>query len=166
MRICYKLLFLVILLLLTGCSSRTVTTPSKPVPIAHSGTINLNNLPKVKQRLYSQYREWKGVDYRIGGLDKSGIDCSGFAYVTYRSKLGMELPRTTELQADTGTFVEKSALQTGDLVFFKTGMFVRHVGIYLENRRFLHASTSKGVVISSLDNVYWKAKYWKAKRVR
>jgi len=61
--------------------------------------------------------------------------------------------------------VSRSALRTGDLVFFKTGIFIRHVGVYLERGRFLHASTSHGVMISELGDVYWKSRYWKARRI-
>jgi probable lipoprotein NlpC len=123
------------------------------------------NAEAVKEKLYAQYRQWKGTKYKIGGLSKNGIDCSGFIYVTFKSKLGVVLPRSTESQAELGKSVGKSQLRTGDLVFFKTGLFVRHVGVYLERGKFLHASTSQGVMISELDDGYWKSAYWKAKRI-
>lgn len=123
-------------------------------------------IESIKEKLYAQYAQWKGVRYKLGGLNKKGIDCSGFVFVTFKSKLGIVLPRTTNLQVATGKDIERNQLQAGDLVFFKTGPFFRHVGIYLEHDKFLHASTSLGVTISKLDNVYWKSKYWKAKRIR
>lgn len=119
----------------------------------------------VKKKLYAQYGEWKGTKYEIGGLSRKGIDCSGFVYVTFKSKLGVILPRSTELQAEAGKSVGRSQLRTGDLVFFKTGWFDRHVGIYLDRGKFLHASTSSGVRISGLDEDYWKSAYWKARRI-
>jgi probable lipoprotein NlpC len=61
--------------------------------------------------------------------------------------------------------VSRAALRTGDLVFFKTGIFIRHVGVYLERGRFLHASTSQGVMISEMGDAYWKLRYWKARRI-
>jgi cell wall-associated NlpC family hydrolase len=64
-----------------------------------------------------------------------------------------------------GKKVSQNNLKPGDLVFFKTGLFSRHVGIYLDKRKFLHASTSVGVTISSLDNQYWKKNYWKSVRI-
>jgi cell wall-associated NlpC family hydrolase len=128
--------------------------------------IHLSNTPLVKKALYAQFDEWKSVRYRLGGLTKKGIDCSGFVYVTYRNQLGITLPRTTELQSTVGRKVSQQNLHAGDLVFFKTGFFTRHVGIYLENRKFLHASTSQGVMISSLDNAYWSEKYWQSIRVK
>lgn len=120
----------------------------------------------IKKKLYEQYAQWKGTKYKLGGLNKNGIDCSGFVFITFKTRLRIVLPRTTHLQVATGSNVERSQLQAGDLVFFKTGKFKRHVGIYLEHGKFLHASTSQGVTISRLDNNYWKSKYWKAKRIK
>lgn len=120
----------------------------------------------VKQDLYSQYSEWKTVNYRLGGLSKNGIDCSGLVYLTFRDKFGIELPRSTEKQILSGQTVDDQAnLKAGDLVFFKTGIWPRHVGIYLEQNKFLHVSTKKGVIISRLDNPYWRKRYWQAIRV-
>ncbi len=75
------------------------------------------------------------------------------------------LPRTVDEQRKLGFAVKKSQLKVGDLLFFKTGWSSRHVGIYIGNNEFMHASTSQGVMISSLDNSYWKQKYWQARRL-
>ena len=115
--------------------------------------------------LYAQYESWKGTPYRLGGLNKKGVDCSGLVYLTFKEKFGIIIPRTTATQVKRGQRVYIGELQTGDLVFFKTAWRTRHVGIYLSNGKFLHASTSKGVMISRLDNVYWKKKYWRAQRI-
>ena len=110
--------------------------------------------------------EWKSVNYRFGGLSKDGIDCSGFVYLTFRDKFDIELPRTTKQQLLSGQTIDDQAdLKAGDLVFFKTGIWQRHVGIYLEQKKFLHVSTRKGVIISRLDNPYWRKKYWQAVRI-
>lgn len=119
----------------------------------------------LKNKLYDQFQEWQGVRYQLGGLSKRGIDCSGFVYITYRSRLGVHLPRTTQLQSKLGKEISQRNLKTGDLVFFRTGRATRHVGIYLENNKFLHASLSQGVTISHLDNTYWKSNYWKSVRI-
>ncbi len=118
-----------------------------------------------KSALYDQYHDWKGTKYRYGGMSKNGVDCSGFVYLTFRSKFGVELPRMTLNQSQTGEGISRRELKTGDLVFFRTGSSKRHVGIYMEKRMFLHASSSNGVMLSSLDNNYWASKYWKARRV-
>jgi cell wall-associated NlpC family hydrolase len=117
------------------------------------------------QRVIKEAKTYKGTRHVMGGLSHSGIDCSGFTYLTFHSKLGCKLPRTTKLQAKTGDKVARNNLHTGDLVFFKTGFFVKHVGIYLDESRFLHASTSQGVMISSLKEKYWKKRYWTARRI-
>jgi len=148
--------------MLAGCGQ----APVKEAPAYPTGPrVDLANSALVRQELYTQYRQWKGTRYEIGGLSRRGIDCSGFMYVTFKSKLGVVLPRSTERQAELGRGVSRNELRSGDLVFFRTGMFVRHVGVYLERGRFLHASTSQGVMISELDDIYWKPRYWKARRI-
>lgn len=103
--------------------------------------------------------------YRDGGLDREGVDCSGFVQMTFRQQLGIRLPRTTSQLAALGVDVSRDELSMGDLVFFRTGDDKQHVGIYLENGLFLHASTSKGVTISRLVNSYWRSRFWRASRV-
>jgi cell wall-associated NlpC family hydrolase len=120
---------------------------------------------RVKNILIKQEKDWHGTPHRMGGLSRRGIDCSGFVCITFRDKFGIDLPRSTGSQEDIGPPVKQKELQYGDLVFFKTGLFARHVGIYVGNRQFIHASTSKGVTRDTLDDYYWSGKYWKAKRV-
>jgi len=117
------------------------------------------------KKLYSFYNEWQGVKYKFGGNSKSGIDCSALIQKAFKDKLDLVVPRTTLLQSKLGFEIDKSQLNTGDLVFFKTGKNSRHVGIYLEDGKFIHASTKRGVSISSLDNVYFKRHYWKSQRI-
>ena len=81
------------------------------------------------------------------------------------SYMGKKVPRTTSQLSNLGTRIKKDQLRPGDLVFFKTGIKIRHVGIYVEKGKFLHASTSKGVIISRLNNVYWNKHFWQARRV-
>ncbi|MDQ7010987.1 MAG: NlpC/P60 family protein [Mariprofundaceae bacterium] len=123
------------------------------------------HVSSVRQGLLAYYDTWKGVPHRMGGLSRRGIDCSGFVYRAYRDVFGITLPRSTQLQARTGDDVPLRRLSAGDLVFFRISRSTRHVGIYLGNARFMHASKSRGVMISSLDNPYWRAAYWRARRV-
>lgn len=119
----------------------------------------------VKSRLMDQYADWKGVRYRLGGNTKRGIDCSSFVQRTFREQFGLELPRATWQQSKVGKAVPRGQLRTGDLVLFRAGSTGRHVGIYIGNNQFVHASTSGGVMISSLDDSYWKSRYNTARRV-
>lgn len=111
------------------------------------------------------YKNWSGVKYEYGGNSKNGIDCSSFIQKAYEDNFDIALPRTTDLQAKAGIEINKSQLEIGDLVFFKTSSSSNHVGIYLEDGKFMHASTTIGVTISYLDNVYFDKYYWKAQRI-
>jgi hypothetical protein len=115
--------------------------------------------------LRKEFTYWQGTPYRLGGNSKKGIDCSAFVQNVYHDGFNITLPRTTKTQVNKGYLVYKNQLRVGDLIFFKTGWRTRHVGIYIGNNEFIHASTSQGVITSSLDNVYWKNKYWQARRI-
>ncbi len=154
------LLILLILSLLAGCGSPKVEMPEETYEDR-----SLRNSSFVKRELYDQYEEWKGTRYRMGGLNKNGIDCSGFVYVTFKRRFGIALPRTTKEMVRLGITIDAGDWRAGDLIFFKTGIFDRHVGVYIDDGQFLHASTSQGVVISELDNPYWHSAYWKTKRI-
>lgn len=139
---------------------------SKPIYIVAKQHKKLRSQDgKIVRLLYSQYREWKWTPYRMGGLSKNGIDCSGFVYLTYRSLADRKLPRTTRQQVKLGRAVALQDLRAGDLLFFKTGWATRHVGIYIQDGKFLHASTNKGVIISRLSEKYWRKAFWVAKRL-
>lgn len=87
--------------------------------------------------------------------------------VTFKDLFGIDLPRTTTEQAKAGERISKDELRTGDLVFFKTGRGPngKHVGVYVKNGQFLHASTKGGVIYSDLDSPYWSKAFWQARRL-
>lgn len=110
-------------------------------------------------------KKYMGVKYVWGGESPSGFDCSGYMQYVF-SKNGISLPRTAAEQYQKGTWVNKANLKAGDLVFFSTYKSgASHVGIYLGNGDFIHASTSKGVTISDLSSTYYAQRYLGAKRV-
>lgn len=117
--------------------------------------------------LSEQQARWKGVRYRLGGVSRQGVDCSGFIQVTFRDLFGIHLPRMTVDQAKKGRKIAKSELQAGDLVFFNTGRGPngKHVGVYVKNGRFLHASTKGGVIYSELGSPFWSKAFWQARRL-
>lgn len=108
-------------------------------------------------RLNPEIKTWLGTPYRSGGNDRKGIDCSGFVCKVYQSVFQITLPRTCLEQYRTCRFIQRNELQPGDLVFFNPGTkAVSHVGIYVGDGRFAHASVSGGVVISALDTAYYR----------
>jgi len=111
-------------------------------------------------------KAYLGVPYVWGGSSPSGFDCSGFVQYVF-AKHGISLPRTSKQQWGVGTAVSKSNLLPGDLVFFANTYTsgVSHLGIYLGSGQFIHASSSKGVIISELSNSYWASHYHGAKRI-
>ncbi len=117
--------------------------------------------------LFQRHEVWQNTPHKIGGFDHNGVDCSGFVVLTFAEEFGIDLPRSTQDQAKIGNEIPAHTMNTGDLVFFKIPNQKRyyHVGIYLENQKFLHASSSKGVTISDLNNSYWHSNYWKSIRV-
>ena len=108
--------------------------------------------------LYNAVDEWMGTRYRLGGTTKDGIDCSAFVQILYVSQFGIDLPRTAREQYDATQRISRTDLKEGDLVFFNTQGGVSHVGIYLQNNKFVHAS-SGGVSISDLFEPYWERRF-------
>ncbi|MGL5006638.1 MAG: NlpC/P60 family protein [Plesiomonas sp.] len=147
-------------LLLAACSS-------SPVKKSTSIKGSLGDPIMVIAALHEQLDDWYGTPYHLGGMTKQGVDCSGFVSVTFKDRFALGLPRTTKEQARKGAKVTKSELQPGDLVFFRTGRGPNglHVGIYADDNSFIHASTSSGVVKSSMNNPYWRQVYWQSRRL-
>lgn len=119
----------------------------------------------VEKRILAEYRKWRGTRHQMGGTGSKGIDCSGFVKAVYRDAFRIKLPRTTREQAKLGKSTAFKDLQPGDLVFFKPPTYPRHVGIFLSQSEFVHASKKKGVTISKIDSQYWGKYYWTARRI-
>lgn len=112
---------------------------------------------------------WLGVHYKYGGNTKSGVDCSGLTCNIYRKVYGVELHRRSIDQYKKDVKKKsKKKLRSGDLVFFATGKdkTVSHVGVYLKDDKFLHASSQRGVVVSDLNQKYYKDRFIKGGRVK
>ncbi|HEU0189272.1 MAG TPA: C40 family peptidase [Gallionella sp.] len=122
-----------------------------------------------KPELLATVNEWLGTPYRLGGTSKNAVDCSAFTMNVYSQAYRMNIPRTSD-----GQYIQygRSAVddrdrQEGDLIYFNTlrnGKPVSHVGIWLDEKRFVHASSSKGVVISSINDTYYRTRYVGANR--
>ncbi|MGJ1203778.1 C40 family peptidase [Sphingobacterium lactis] len=188
MKFKYGFFFLLVsVLLFSSCGAKRKTSskvsygsvnPKKGAPIsdasdarnkAYSGNKleNYAELLGVKTKeldnkdLYFMIDEWMGTPHRMGGMDKRGVDCSGFVSMLYTKIYNKDLPRTSRDMAEQVKRKYESQLKEGDLVFFSFGgRNIDHVGIYLHNGKFVHVSTRKGVIISNLSDS-WYGKYLK-----
>ena len=140
---------LVLFLLVSGCAS--------------SGAMNRSGT--IESRIRAEYARWRGTPYLLGGTTKRGVDCSAFVQHVYADAFGVDLPRSTADQVREGRRVQPAQLKAGDLVFFRPPGASRHVGIYLGNGTFTHASTSQGVTLGSLEEAYWQSAYWTSRRL-
>jgi lipoprotein Spr len=117
--------------------------------------------------LYSFIDEWYGSPYRYGGKDKSGIDCSNFTSTLYKHVYNLQVTGSSGGIFQQCSVISKADLKEGDLVFFKIEQNnISHIGIYLQNNKFVHATTKKGVMIDDLDEAYYKKYFYKAGRLK
>lgn len=123
---------------------------------------NVDHLP-----LYNFIEEWWGTPYRLGGSTRTGIDCSAFVQTLMLGVFSLQLPRTSREQKTYAQQIDDKERKEGDLVFFSNSRsgVITHVGIYLHNNKFVHASTSNGVIISDLTDDYWSKRYRGSGRV-
>lgn len=132
----------------------------------YSGILGYRLNGNENPELLREVAGWLGTPYRYGGANKSGADCSGFAKVVYLEVYGVNLERVTVNMAQKSRRISKRNLQEGDLVFFRiNSRRISHVGIYLSNNKFIHASSSRGVIVSDLDEDYYRKNFAFAGRV-
>ncbi|MCW3167635.1 NlpC/P60 family protein [Chryseobacterium sp. 09-1422] len=125
---------------------------------------------KTIDNILTEASTYLGTPYRYGGTTRNGIDCSAFVLSVFGAAAGLTLPRVAASQSQEGEAIDKENLQKGDLIFFSHGKRISHVGIVEDvteegEVKFIHAATSKGVMISSLNDSYWGPKFRFAKRV-
>ncbi len=130
-----------------------------PIQFKFSMLLNVNVESLTNLALFKSVEKWMGTRYRLGGTSNSGIDCSALTEKLLENAYGLALPRTAKEQYKATAHVDKSSLTQGDLVFFNTHGGVSHVGLYLDNHYFVHASSSNGVIISSLDDSYYAKRF-------
>lgn len=117
--------------------------------------------------LYSLIDEWYGTPYKYGSCDKNGIDCSNFIGIIYQQIYHQSISGSSSSIFNQCTAIAKNELREGDLLFFKIGKRgISHVGMYLQNNKFVHATTKKGVMINDLDEPYYTAHFYKAGRLK
>lgn len=156
------------LCLYTSCKSKKIITDASKAKSIEQGSIkeryasllNVKEKELENEKLYRFIDSWIGVPHRSGGMDKKGVDCSGFTFLLEKEVYNKDLPRTARSMADVVKRKYENQLVEGDLIFFDfEGQKFSHVGVYLHNNKFVHASTSKGVIISDLKDI-WYYKYF------
>ncbi len=166
-----KLLFLSLLIIAMsscGSSNKAASNTSK----TYTKERNAITANQAKANDIVKYAtSFKGTPYRFGGTSRSGMDCSGLVYVSF-DRQNIKLPRISRDMATQGTSLKLSQVAKGDLLFFKTNKNsnqINHVGLIVSSNngdvKFIHATTSRGVIISSLDESYWNSAYVKARRL-
>lgn len=184
----YFMLFLAAPLLISSCGHHrdiAKTETKKPehakteAPPSHSSASSASKIEKkyasllnVKEdeisnvKLYAFIDDWYGVPYKYGGKNKSGIDCSNFTATLYNTIYNKSVTGSSASIFNQCKTVPKSDLKEGDLLFFKIDQEgISHVGVYLQNNKFVHATTKKGVMIDDLDEAYYKKYFYKAGRL-
>jgi len=166
------LLFLPVLLL-TGCISSSIRFTSA----SGNGTSQRTKVPADWDyrstysiscgRLGQVAHGYLGIRYRYGGMNRNGTDCSGLVCMIYNDVAKAKLPHSSRRQRQLGRVVALRNAKCGDLVFFRGGIFgaITHVGIYLDNNRFIHASTKRGVIYSRLEEEYYKKRFAEVRRI-
>lgn len=160
------MLIVAALLSLGSCASHKSSAPVQATVEHH---VQHKNLSKLQKQIVDEAMDWMGTPYAYGNsLKGEGTDCSGMVLAVYRDVAGVMLPRNSAQQAEFSKAIQKRDVKTGDLVFFATGKNpdqVSHVGIMLDSDRFIHASSSKGVVISSVSAPYYVRTFKKYGRI-
>jgi lipoprotein Spr/probable lipoprotein NlpC len=144
--------------LFVACSSRKNLSSSKNNTAVVQKYARMMDVPKKKIKnpeLYQFIDDWIGTKYQYGGLSKNGIDCSGFTYLLYKEVYDKTIPRNTSGQVDIIKRKYEGQLKEGDLVFFDYDKKkFSHVGVFLQNGYYVHASTRKGVMVQKLKDPY------------
>ncbi|MCH9660549.1 MAG: C40 family peptidase [Bacteroidetes bacterium] len=163
-----KKLFLLWLLslVLTACGSSRKTTDTRVIG-GSTTTASSKRIANVVQHA----RAFEGTRYKYGGTDKRGMDCSGLIYVSYKSE-NIALPRVSRDMATKGIKIQLKETRKGDLVFFQTNKnkkVINHVGLVVASKKgdikFIHSTSSKGVIVSSLEERYWKNAFVQVRRI-
>ena len=130
-----------------------------PLHVKYAVLLNTPVEDVVNTKMFEFIDEWYGTRYRLGGTTKRGIDCSAFSQFLFASVYGLTLPRTAREQYKLTNRISRTELNEGDLIFFNTRGGISHVGVYLQNNKFVHAASSEGVMISDIFDEYWVRRF-------
>lgn len=163
----YITIIAITLTLFTSCKS----TRSARVVTKKAKSDKITNTPQIADYIVNNAMDFEGVRYKYGGTTKRGMDCSGLIYTAFNAE-NIHIPRVSRDMAKTGHRIRLKEVEKGDLIFFKTSKtrnVINHVGLVTSttngNVLFIHSTTSKGVITSSLSELYWKSAYVEARRI-
>jgi len=140
--------------------------PSSSLQLKYSVLLNTDASEIKNIRLFEFIDEWYGTKYKLGGTSKQGIDCSAFSQFLFAAVYGLSIPRTAREQYKLTNRISRTELKEGDLIFFNTRGGISHVGVYLQNNKFVHAAASGGVMISDLFDDYWVRRFMGVGRLK
>lgn len=167
-----SLLYFFIVVLLSACGAKkksvVVELPDEFVSVAPVDTVVLPMFTDIRDVIVSNALTWLGTPYLYAGEDKNGVDCSGFVMRVFEDATGVKIPRNSAEQQRFAKPIDRNLLEKGDLVFFTSkrgGDSVSHVGIVVDSEDFIHASSSRGVIISSLSEDYYVRYYHSGGRI-
>ncbi len=162
----FYLLLLSLLLISCGSSKNTTRSNTRTISSNSSHTGSSASL-----NIVNRAKSFEGVRYKFGGVDKRGMDCSGLVYTCFQEE-NITMPRISRDMAKQGTRIALNQISAGDLVFFQTNKnrkVINHVGLVVEEKDgevfFIHSTTSRGVIISSLNENYWKRAFVEVRRI-
>lgn len=151
----------------TTKTSESSTKTSSSIKKKYAEKLGVSESDIKNEKLYQFINDWYGVKYKYGGKDKGGIDCSGLTAALYLAVYKKIISSNTKDLVNEVKKIKESDLKEGDLVFFNTnGKSISHVGVYLQNHKFVHASTKKGVMVSDMNEPYFKQTYVSSGRVK
>ncbi len=146
-------------------SIKLATEACKSIQFKYAQLMDMDIEDITNFTMFHFVEDWLKTKYRFGGTTKAGIDCSAFSGLLLATVRGIKLPRTARQQYAASKKIRRDETQEGDLVFFNTRGGVSHVGVYLANDYFVHASSTEGVTISNLNDAYYSRRYIGSGRV-
>lgn len=172
-----------IIISLSACKSskNTATSTTKPKKVTVKNNTQVNNppsvseskeeIPKKAEKIIQTALSYSGTRYKYGGTTKKGMDCSGLLYTSFLEH-DVQLQRTSSMMAKQGKKIDLSEVREGDLLFFKTSKRnsrINHVGLIVtingSDVKFIHSTTSRGVIVSSIKEGYWNYAFVEARRI-